>query len=972
MKIILSVIIPCYNDGELLLEAIESVEEYNKIYKKNCYEIIIINDGSTDSNTIKILKKLGENYRVINQKNKGPSAARNNGIKKAKGKYLLFLDSDNKIDPKYIEKGIEILDKNKEIGVVYSDLKLFEENSEGHIKKLQDFDFFSLLIENYIDTCAIIRKKAWNDVNGFDENLNKLAWEDWEFWISIAKKGWKFYHIQEPLFYYRDRKDSRNKVVKNKKVREKIVRYIIEKHLDIIYKKYNEFFIKKNNENVNLKNQNDTLKTENVNLINQIDTIKESISWKGITNIQKFIDSLLQKNSALYNKYMSGILKARKILNKENSEKEGPKKYRNLFLEKKEKALKNFKNEFTKFENPLVSIIIPIYNKFDFTFACLSSIHINTEIPYEVILIDNGSDDNTNKLIKKLKNIKIIRNKENLGFGEACNQGVKIARGKYILFLNNDTIVNENWLSPLIKTIENKELNCGVVGSRLIFPDGTLQEAGSKIFIDGSTKGYGRFENPDDPEYNYLREVDYCSGACFLIKKDLFNEVGGFDVSYFAYYEDVDLCMELKKKDYKIFYNPESIVFHYENATSGLEIAVKSHKKNRIKFFEKWKDFLRNSYKTNTKKVLYLDDRIPSPTSGSGYSRAYLFVNLLREIGCNITIFPLQDSIKYQETKELQNLGIEVFYGNLNFEKFSFNRKDFYDIVIISRPHNLEKSFEICKKFFKNSMIIYDAEALFSIRDILKNKIYGKNVSEKEAEDLVNKEINLFKNSDLVISVSENEKKEFIKRGFNNVFLVGYGTEVKNSDNNFEKRKDILFIGGYIVPGSPNEDAILFFIKEIFSLIKKELDCKLYIVGYNKSKEIDNLASNYSESIIVTGHVNDLKKFYDSCKLFIVPHRFSSGIPIKLYDAMANGVPCVISKLTAEQMNLKNENLCLIGKDKKDFAEKIIKLNNDKKLWIKLKKNSLEFIKSNGMEKMKSDLNKAIDFALKTKNKFIS
>ena len=201
-EIKVSIIIPCYNDGEYLLEAIESVRKY----KEKNYEIIIINDGSKDKKTLKTLKDLKKqkNIILINQKHQGPSTARNNGIKKSKAEYIFFLDADNKIEPEYLKQGLKILDKNKEIGIVYSDVKFFGE--EERIINLPEFNFERLLFKNYIDTCAMVRKQVWKDVKGFDTKLDKYTWEDWIFCINAYKKGWKFYHIPKVLLYYRVKK----------------------------------------------------------------------------------------------------------------------------------------------------------------------------------------------------------------------------------------------------------------------------------------------------------------------------------------------------------------------------------------------------------------------------------------------------------------------------------------------------------------------------------------------------------------------------------------------------------------------------------------------------------------------------------------------------------------------------------------------------------------------------------------------
>ena len=316
-KVVLSVIIPCYNDGKYLIEAIESIKDYEGIK----YEIIIINDGSTDKKTLKIfgdLKRAG--CFVINQKHKGPSSARNNGVRKARGKYILFLDSDDKINSDLIKKGINILNKNKEIGVVYSDFKFFWE--EDRIMKLPDFDYTLLLFANYISVSTIIRKKVFIDVNGFDENLDKLAWEDWVFWIDVYKKGWKFYHIPEILFYYRIRKKSRNKISEKKQIRKKLLNYVSKRYSEDIYGEYKKLFVK-NRECINdlknkesyifgLNNKISGLNNKITGLNNEVNDIKGSLTWKIVQKFDWIIRPLL---------FDTGIIKNNKYLVIDNEEK---------------------------------------------------------------------------------------------------------------------------------------------------------------------------------------------------------------------------------------------------------------------------------------------------------------------------------------------------------------------------------------------------------------------------------------------------------------------------------------------------------------------------------------------------------------------------------------------------------------------------------------------------------------------------
>jgi glycosyltransferase involved in cell wall biosynthesis len=188
--------------GQFLQETIDSVE----LYKGSDIEVIIVNDGSTDTYTVNLLKKIEEEgkYQVIHQQNQGLSAARNTGIRVSKGKYYLALDADNKIRPSYIEKGINVLDADEKVGIVYGDAQFFGER-KGRFKSFP-FSFRRILQYNFIDACIVARKTAWENVNGYDINLPSV--EDWDFNIGVAEAGWRFHYIPEILFDYRVRGDS--------------------------------------------------------------------------------------------------------------------------------------------------------------------------------------------------------------------------------------------------------------------------------------------------------------------------------------------------------------------------------------------------------------------------------------------------------------------------------------------------------------------------------------------------------------------------------------------------------------------------------------------------------------------------------------------------------------------------------------------------------------------------------------------
>ncbi len=247
---------------------------------------------------------------------------------------------------------------------------------------------------------------------------------------------------------------------------------------------------------------------------------------------------------------------------------------------------------FPAFPTTKVSIIIPVWNHWEYTSRCLQAILANThKVTYEVIIVDNGSSDKTEELLAKIENVRVIRNPSNAGYVLACNQGAAVAKGEYLVFLNNDTEPLPGWLKELVDAADS-EATVGAVGAKLIYPDGTLQEAGGIIFNNGLGWNFGNGEDPYEEIYNVACQVDYCSGACLLVKKDLFVSLGGFDERYApAYYEDTDICCSIRKLGFKVLYNPRTHVIHHESVTAGTDESAGMRKYleiNRKKFVEKW------------------------------------------------------------------------------------------------------------------------------------------------------------------------------------------------------------------------------------------------------------------------------------------------------------------------------------------------------------------------------------------------
>ena len=634
-----------------------------------------------------------------------------------------------------------------------------------------------------------------------------------------------------------------------------------------------------------------------------------------------------------------------------------------------------------------VSVIIPTKDNVALLRECIGSILEKTNYDnYEIIIVNNGSGKNETKSylrkIGKHPKITIIEYTKEFNFSAINNYATKYASGEYLLFLNDDVVVTNEWMQGLVETMQVYP-KCGAVGCKLLLMNNTLQEAGCIIWKDGSTLGYGRGDDPKKPEYSYLREVDFCSAACLLVRKDVFKQVDGFDERYHpAYYEDSDFGLKIWNAGYKYIFQPKVELYHTEYGSHSPLKSFDIMKKNQKIFSEKWKKQLKEKFsfsaenilfardRNKGRRILFLDDRIPAPNLGAGYPRAYSMLRDLTELGYKMTFFPLLFTDFNQDcTDGLLQSGIEVFFGkNIDLARLLIERSTYYDLILISRPQNMAVTYALVKQYSQRSKIIYDAEAIFAEREVLSAKIKNIKMTEREKKQIIADELKLSRNADVVMTVSENDKRSIEKLAkIKNVVSWSYPIKHKEAANQ-NGRKDILFVGSFLAGiGSPNDDAITYFINEIFPELHKKIGCKLFVVGRDPPQTLKDLAS---KNIIVTGYVEDIRPYYDRCKCFVVPHRFSAGIPLKLLEAMSCGIPCVVSELTASQLNLEDGKEALVARNKKEFIDKIIKIFNDEKLWDIMQKNGLDYIKKEcDPEKLKIKLDSIIKGALKIKPK---
>ena len=612
--------------------------------------------------------------------------------------------------------------------------------------------------------------------------------------------------------------------------------------------------------------------------------------------------------------------------------------------------------EFVRPGQVEVSIIIPVYNQVAFTLACLASIQQHSGItPYEVIVVDDSSTDATPEIVGAIPGITYLRAEANAGFIATCNRGAEAARGTYLLFLNNDTTVTAGWLTALHDTFKF-EPKAGLVGSKLVYPDGRLQEAGGIIWRDGSGWNRGKFQDPGRPEYNYLREVDYCSAASVMIPKQLFDTLGGFDRKYApAYYEDTDLAFKVAAQGLSVLYQPLSVVIHYEGITGGTDITSGTKKYqeiNRSIFAASWTSVLAQrpengdlatyeTPKTGAKRILVIDHHLPMPDRDSGSLRMFQILTLLRQLGHRITFVPdnLADIPPYGD--DLRKRGIELIHHPYikSVREYLQTNGERFDVVILSRRDFACKHIENVRLYASQARLIFDTVDLHFLREEREANLTQDAELSREAEENRRLEYDLIDQADETWVVSPVEKEILQwERPEKSIEVVSNIVPVPGSATPFSSRRDLLFIGSFL--HTPNIDAAIFFAREIFPSVRRQLaDVRFYIIGDKAPPEVTALAD---ESVIVTGFQSDVSTYFDSVRLSVAPLRYGAGVKGKINQSMAFGVPVIATSLAAEGMSLTDGEDVRIADSPDDFAAALIEIYQSEQLWQKISRNALE------------------------------
>ncbi|MFL1462846.1 glycosyltransferase [Roseococcus sp. DSY-14] len=612
---------------------------------------------------------------------------------------------------------------------------------------------------------------------------------------------------------------------------------------------------------------------------------------------------------------------------------------------------------------PVLSVIIPAYGQVAHSLRCLASLAaFPPALPFEVLLVEDASGDPQAPALRAVRGLRYVERAENLGFLRSCNDAATLARGQFLFLLNNDTEVMPGALDALHAALTEPHPGfpgpVGLAGARLLYPRGWLQEAGGILWRDGSAWNWGNRQDPRQPEFTYLREADYCSGAAIMLPRAAWEAMGGFDEHFLpAYCEDTDLAFRLRAAGWRTLYVPWATVMHHEGASHGTDVTqgVKAHQVTNLRrLFERHRAVLERHEPNGThlirardrapadgarRVVLLADNNIPTPDQDAGSRATLSVVQALLAAGHAVKFWPLNGLDLPPYRAALERLGVECIAGpgRPDFAGWLRENAGQLDQAVLSRPHvaaallpALEALAPAVPRLFYGHDLHHERlrreAAVVEARDPARAAALRAEAGRAEAEERA-----AWAGSDLVIYLSEEETAQVrrLAPGTAAMTLLSFTLPpLPEAPPGPEGRAGLVFVAGFGHP--PNVDAAAWLVQEVMPLVRaRRPDAALSIVGSSPTPEVRALAG---PGVEVTGFVPDeeLRRRYAAARLAICPLRFGAGVKLKVVEALHAGLPLVTTPVGVQGLDGAP---CAVAEDAAGLAAAALRLLEDDDAW---------------------------------------
>jgi GT2 family glycosyltransferase len=600
---------------------------------------------------------------------------------------------------------------------------------------------------------------------------------------------------------------------------------------------------------------------------------------------------------------------------------------------------------------PLVTVIIPCHGHAQVTLRCLAAIAAHPpRAPIEVVVVDDASGDPAVAALTRVRGLTFLAQPNNLGYLHTCNAAAAAARGEFIHLLNNDTEVRAGWLDALLEALAQD--GAAAAGSKLLFPDGRLQEAGGILWTDGSGWNYGRGDDPDRPEYNYVREADWCSAASLLVRRAVWQALGGFDPAYApAYCEDSDFAFRLRAAGWKLLYVPDSVVVHHEGASHGTDPGqgIKVFQARNQQFLRRrWQavldtehypsgsNLLRARDRASRKRVtLVLDHLVPEPDRDAGSRTIDAFLRALQESGDVVKFWPQNRHRSPGYTAALERRGIEVCYGTTPFADWMAAHGGTLDRVLVSRPAVAEALMgELVGR--SAAPIVYYGHDLHHAR--LRGEAALQPTAELRAAKLAAAELVLAQErqawslADVVLYPSEDEARRvrLLSPRTDARAVVPYAFDAFPPAGPPAGRAGLIMVAGFAHP--PNVDAAQWFCAEVFSRLRAQTpEVTLDLVGSMPTPAVRAIVG---EGVRLHADVDParLARLYAAARVAVVPLRYGAGVKMKTVEALQAGVPLVATAAGVQGLP-RIQQIVPVRDDAEAFADSLGLLLRDDAAW---------------------------------------